>query len=94
MRGSAATGFRHGGGAFGPGSDIDFFIVSDELFSRGVAAGARPANGALRVGATQQFFPELSAIEQQLSQELGRKATIRIFRSKGFEQVRTGNEIF
>ncbi len=94
VRGSAATGVRHGGGPFGPASDIDFFIVSDELFSRGVAAGARHTGGALRVGDTLRYFPELATVEGQLTQELGRKTTIRVFSRRGFEGIKTGSEIF
>ena len=40
VRGSAATGISHSRGVVGPDiGDIDFFIVSDDLFSRGL----RPA---------------------------------------------------
>jgi len=62
--------------AFGPASDVDFFIVSDELHSRGIRLGVRGSAGALLVGATQRFLPDLGEVERQLSERLGRKATI------------------
>ncbi len=93
VRGSAATGVRHSGGTFGAGSDIDFFVVSDKLYQQALAAGARPSAGALRVSATMRYFPQIHAIEKALSRELGRKVTVRIFSSKGFNRVRTGLEI-
>lgn len=58
VRGSAATGISRSRGVVGPDiGDIDVFVVSDTLYAQGVAAGARGTNGALRVGATQRFFP-------------------------------------
>jgi len=68
-----------GGGSFGPGSDIDFFIVSDDLVAQGVASGARATNGALRVGATPRYFPQLAKVESALATELGRPVSIRVF---------------
>lgn len=73
--------------------DIDAFIVSDELYQQGIAAGARGRNGALRVGATQRHFPKLAEVEQQLSASLGTKTTVRIFSREGWDRVRTGWEV-
>ena len=61
---------------------------------KGVSAGASGSGGALRVSATMRFFPKLHAVEKLLSQELGRKVTIRIFSKAGWQGVKkTGAEI-
>lgn len=93
VRGSAATGVSHDGIPFRSSSDIDFFIVSNNLFERAVSAGAPSSNGALRVSATIDYFPELHSVEQLVSRELSRKATVKVYSEDGFNQVRTGTEI-
>ncbi len=94
VRGSAATGrSSKTGGPFHAESDIDFFVVSDDLFARALAKGAKPKDGAFRVGATQIYFPEIAAVEQAIGREIGRKATIRIYSSDGWARVRTGMEV-
>jgi len=93
VRGSASTGVSHTGRAFDLSSDIDFFLVSDKALAQGLEAGAKATNGALRVSATQKYFPSLAEAEKLLSNELGRKVTIRIFGKDGFDAVKTGTEI-
>jgi len=97
IRGSAVTGVRHRGGLFGPKSDLDFFVVSDELFLEGRKRGARGRKGMLYVGDTLKYFKkELAPVEKKISsavaKDLGtpRKASIRIFSQKGFEQIAQG----
>jgi hypothetical protein len=88
VRGSASTGASATTGeAFGTGSDIDFFVVSDTLFQNALAMGAREHNGALRVGATPRYFPALHTAERELSEQLGRKATVRIFSRAGYDFI-------
>lgn len=95
VRGSAATGMSHDGlRSFGPGSDIDFFVVSDKLVNQAMQLGARVKNGALRVGDTMKYFPQLHIVEKALTNELGRKVSIRIFSSEGFKKVILGSEIY
>lgn len=94
IRGSATTGQSAQAGApFGPASDLDFFLVSDALHSQALAAGANDAKGALRVGATQRYFPALTALEKSLSAELGRKMTVRIFSRAGYDSVKSETDI-
>ncbi len=88
IRGSASTGqSAQTGAAFGPASDLDFFLVSDTLYQQALSAGANNTKGALRVGATQRYFPTLAAVEKSLSAELGRKTTVRIFSRVGYDLV-------
>lgn len=94
IRGSASTGqSAQTGDAFGPESDLDFFLVSDTLYQQALVAGARNANGALRVGATQRYFPALNAAEKSLSMELGRKTTVRIFSQAGYDLVKAATDL-
>ncbi len=94
IRGSSVTGISiESKLPFGPESDLDLFIVSDQLHSRAVAMGARPFRGALGVGATLRF-PALASLEQQLTRELGRKSSIRIFSEAAFNSRSTGFEVF
>ena len=94
IRGSASTGqSAQTGAAFGPSSDFDFFLVSDTLYRQALVAGANDANGALRVGATQRYFPALAAVEKTLSAELGRKITVRIFSQAGYDLVKAATDI-
>jgi hypothetical protein len=94
IRGSASPG-RSGqtGATFGAASDLDFFLVSDILYQQALAAGAQGANGALRVGATQRYFPALAAVEKSLSSGLGRKTTVRIFSQAGYDLVKAATDI-
>ena len=95
VRGSAATGLSRSRGVVGTDiGDIDFFIVSQELYDRAIALGARAANGALRVSATQRYFPRLAAAEKQLSEWLGIKTTVRIFSPEGFPKFANGFEVW
>jgi hypothetical protein len=93
LRGSSATGMSRNRGPVSVPNDFDFFVVSDELYQQGLAAGARASNGALRVSATMVHFPKLHDVEVALSQALGRKTTLRIFSKDGFDAVRAGTEI-
>ena len=94
IRGSASTGrSAQTGAAFGPASDLDFFLVSDMLYQQALSAGANNTKGALRVGATQRYFPALAAAEKSLSAELGRKTTIRIFSRAGYDSVRAATDV-
>ena len=54
---------------------------------QGVKAGLKAKDGALSVGATMEGFPSLAKIEQQLSTQLGNKATIRIFSKEGYQSI-------
>jgi len=81
------------GESFDASSDIDFFIVSDKVYSQGIEKGAKGSNGAFKVGATRKYFPEIHEIEKSLSEQLGRKVTVRIFNKEGFETVKAGQEI-
>lgn len=99
VRGSSVTGLKHSGGVFGPNSDLDFFVVSDELFLEGRKRGARGRKGMLYVGDTMRYFQkELVPVEKKITAGLqkhpeigpGRKATIRIFSQKGFDQIAQG----
>ncbi|MER7250321.1 hypothetical protein [Kribbella sp. NPDC000426] len=74
--------------------DVDIFIVSDDLYARGVAAGSKGRNGALRVGETIKYFPEIASVEQRISSEIGTGASVRIFSTQGFMRVRNGFEVF
>ena len=94
VRGSAATGANaQTGAAFRPESDIDFFIVSDALYSDAQMRGARTAHGTLRVGATLLYFPVLAGLERTLSAELGRVATVRIWSRNGYDLVKQDTDI-
>ena len=94
VRGSAATGASATTGATsGDDSDIDFFLVSDTLFAFATAAGAREHNGALRVGATPRFFPSLHQVEIALSEQIGRKVTVRVFNRAGYDLVKAATDI-
>jgi len=87
IRGSAVSGrSATTGQSFGPGKDLDFFVISDKLHAQGVAKGAFSKQDALNVGATMDF-PALHQVELDLTAELGRKATIRIVSQEGFENV-------
>ncbi len=99
VRGSSVTGQRFRGGLFGPDSDLDFFVVSNKLFLEGVRRGARGRKGMLYVGDTRRYFnKELGKAEQTISASIRknpeagpkRKATIRIFSQKGFENIQQG----
>ncbi len=99
VRGSSVTGKRFHGGVFRPDSDLDFFVVSDELFLEGRRRGARGRKGMLFVGDTLKYFKkELAPLEKKISAAIKtnpdagekRKATIRIFSQKGFEQIAQG----
>ncbi|MDH3307215.1 MAG: hypothetical protein OEO77_06825 [Acidimicrobiia bacterium] len=95
VRGSAASGISYHRGIVGSDiGDIDFFIVSDEAFARGVAAGARPSKGALRLKATLDYFPDLVAVERKLRAQTGYDVTVRIFSVDGFDNVRSSFEVF
>ncbi len=48
--------------------------------------GLKGKDGALSVGSTQKFN-NLISIEKKLTEELGSKATIRIFSKEGFEKA-------
>lgn len=94
VRGSAATGISYARGVVGSNiGDIDFFIVSDDLYAQGVAAGARARAGALSVGATARYFPKLAQAERSLTSQLGYKSTVRIFSREGFAKVSNGFEV-
>jgi RHS repeat-associated protein len=93
LRGSAVTGISRSRGPITTPADYDFFIVSDKLFLQAVEAGAKPANGALRVSATMRYFPEINAAEGAITEMLGAKSTVRIFSTEGFKAVQTGAEI-
>jgi hypothetical protein len=94
VRGSAATGVSAETGApFASTSDIDFFVVSDELFGQALAKGAKSVRGALRVGATMRYLPVLHEAELALSRELGRKVTIRVYSQLGYEFVRDARDV-
>ena len=94
VRGSASTGASATTGeAFGAGSDIDFFVASDTLFQNALAMDAREHNGALRVGATPLYFPSLHTAEREMSEQLGRKATVRVFSRAGYDLVKTETDI-
>ncbi|AKP53754.1 hypothetical protein [Cyclobacterium amurskyense] len=87
LRGSSVTGKKFTSGeAFDAASDLDFFVVSDDLFKQAVEQGAKGKGGALRVGETLKFFPDLVEAEKQLTKELGRKSSVRIFSQEGFEK--------
>jgi len=94
IRGSSTTGQNSQTGMiFGLDSDFDFFLVSDVLHHQALRKGANDANGVLRVGATQRYFPALAVIERKISQELGRKTTIRIFSRAGYDRVKAETDI-
>ncbi len=94
VRGSAATGVRFTGGTFGATSDIDFFIVSDQLYEQGARAGAVSRNGALSIGDTKRLFPQLHSVEKSLSASLGRDVTIRIFSQDGYNAIKSATDIY
>jgi RHS repeat-associated protein len=95
IRGSSVTGSSYTTGRpFGPQSDLDFFIVSDKVFNKAVSAGAKPnAQGLLKVSETLKV-PALANIERQLTSELGKKASIRIFSEGGFKTAVQGTKYF
>ncbi|MBI3324328.1 MAG: VCBS repeat-containing protein [Candidatus Omnitrophica bacterium] len=96
VRGSATTGFRYGTTTpFDAQSDIDVFIVSDQLYKQGVRAGAATRNGALPVGMTRRFFPALHRVEKTLAVMLNRpKVSIRIYSRAGYEAVKAATDIY
>ena len=89
IRGSSVTGQSHNGVPFDVGrtSDLDMFVVSDDLFDQAVKAGAKVnKQGMIGYWETKRV-PELYKIQGELSKELGRETTIRIYSSQGFEKI-------
>ena len=84
VTGSSTSGVSYKTGEpFGPASDIDFFIVSDELAAQVPRRFVRP-NELIDMGATL-YFDELRRFEELATQELGRKVTVRIYSSTGYQ---------
>ncbi len=94
IKGSAVTGANsRTGKAFHVKSDLDFFIVSDELYEEGVKKGAVNYNGTLHVDETEKYFPALDKYIKEVGQKLGnREASIRIYSEKGYEKVVKGRK--
>ena len=87
IRGSSVTGVSFTSGPTTSPKDYDFFVVSDTLYQQGIAAGAIGKNGALSVGATVRYFPQLTQVEQEISALTGLQTTVRVFSKLGFDRV-------
>jgi len=74
-------------------TDDNQFSQAARRLRQALAAGATDSKGALRVGATQRYFPALTALEKTLSVELGRKTTVRIFSRAGYDLVKSETDI-
>ena len=67
IKGSAVTGESYKTGkVFDENSDLDFFIVSDELYKKGIHLGAKYYNNALAYYETKRVFPELHKVMTEL----------------------------
>lgn len=104
VRGSSIYGLSpYKGTAFNPKSDIDFFMVSDNLFNEGIrrlkAAGIDSNDrnfvrgGYLTQKGIAKAFPEFNSVDEAVSGMIGRKSGIRIMTKEAFEKLQTGKEV-
>lgn len=96
------------GTAFGPESDLDVFIVSDNLFNEGLKrladkgitegmgrSGFREyvRNGYLTDKAMKEVFPDFVTSDKAVKSATGRDSGMRVMSREGFEKIKTGKEV-
>lgn len=94
IRGSSVRGTSfHTGKPFGEGSDIDFFIVSDELIKRFRKYGIEPDQKGKILLDTKDYIENLNKIPEfkkwveMSSKELGKETSIAIWKNEAFENI-------